>query len=81
VWLSEDEKIGSEGAQLNDLWSLCLGIGRFRETNRVPAKEFLLNLNPDFVNPSLGPVCPLLEMPHLGLKFLYALFGGSKACR
>jgi hypothetical protein len=63
---------------LNDLWPLCLGIGWFRETDRVSAKEFLLNLNPYFVHPSLGPVCPVLEMPDLRLKVLYPLFGGSK---
>jgi hypothetical protein len=81
VWLSEDEKTGGEGAQLNDLWSLCLGIQWFRETNRVSAKEFLLNLNPDFVHPSLGPVCPVFEMPDLRLKFSYPMFGGSELRR
>ena len=60
-------------------------VSRFRvsrrwlgETNRVAAKEFLLNLNPDFVHPSLGPVCPVFVMPDLRLKLFYPLFGGSK---
>ena len=74
-------RVASNGPILNDLWPLCLGIGWFRETNRVSAKEFLLNLNPDFVHPSLGPVCPVLEMPDLRLKVLYPLFGGSKLRR
>jgi hypothetical protein len=66
------------GAILNDLSQLY---GRFRETNRVPAKEFLLNLNPDFVNPPFGPVCPFFEMPNLRFKLFYPLFGGSKLRR
>jgi hypothetical protein len=53
----------------------------FRETNRVSAKEFLLNLNPDFVHPSFGPVCPVLKKPDLRLKLLYPLFGGSELRR
>src|SRR5580704_1783702 len=53
----------------------------FRETNRVPAKEFLLNLNPDFVHPSFGTVCPVLKKPDLRLKLLYPLFGGSELRR
>jgi hypothetical protein len=48
------------------------------ETNRVAAKEFLLNLNPDFIQPSLGPVCPVFVMLDLRLKLFYPLFGGSK---
>jgi hypothetical protein len=53
-------------------------IRRLRETNCVTTKEFLLNLNPDFVRPSFGPVCPVLKMPDLRLKFPYPPFGGSK---
>jgi hypothetical protein len=69
------------GAILNGLWPLCLGIRWFQETNRVPAKEFLLNLNPDFVHPFFGLVCPVLKKPDLRLKLPYPLFSGSKLRR
>jgi hypothetical protein len=55
-----------------------LNIRRLRKTSRVTTKEFLLNLNPDFVHPSFGPVGPVLEMADLRLKLPYPLFGGSK---
>jgi hypothetical protein len=51
---------------------------RLRETSRVTTKEFLLNLNPDFVDPPFGPICPVLEMADFRLKLPYPLFGGSK---
>ena len=52
-----------------------------RNEPRLRRRIFLLNLNPDFVHPSLGPVCPVFEMPNLRLKVLYPLFGGSKLRR
>jgi hypothetical protein len=56
-------------------------MGWSQETNRVPAKEFLLNFNPDFVHPSFGPVCLVLKKPDLRLKFRYPLSSGSKLRR
>ena len=48
------------------------------EADRISAKEFLLNLNPDFVHPPFGPIQPVLKVPDLRLKFPYPLFGGSE---
>ena len=32
------------------------------------AKEILLNLYRNLIQPSLGPVCPVLVMPDVGVK-------------
>jgi hypothetical protein len=47
----------------------------------VPAKEFLLNLYRDLMQPSLSPVCPVLVMPGRCLKLPYSVFGGAKLSR
>ena len=44
----------------------------------VPAKEFLLNLYRDLIQPSLGPIRPLLVMPGFCLKLPYPIFGAAK---
>ena len=43
-----------------------------------PPKNFRSILNPDFIHPPFGPVCPVLQMPDFRLKFLYPLFSGLR---
>jgi hypothetical protein len=52
-----------------------------RGTTILPAKEFLLNLHRDLIQPPLGPVCPVLMVPDLCLKLSYPAFSGSKSSR
>jgi len=47
----------------------------------VPAKEFLLNLYRDLMQPSLGSIRPLLVVPGVCLKLPYSVFGGAKLSR
>jgi hypothetical protein len=42
--------------------------GGCEKTSRVTTKEFLLNLNPDFVHPPFGPIQPVLKVSDLCLK-------------
>jgi hypothetical protein len=44
----------------------------------VPAKEFLLNLYRDLMQPSLGSIRPLLVVPGVCLKLSYPVFSTSK---
>ena len=56
-------------------------VRRLRKTGRVTTEEFLLNLNPDFVDPPFGPIQLVLKVADFRLKFLDPLFGGSKLRR
>ena len=49
-----------------------------RGTAIIPAKEFLLNLHRDLIQPFLGPIRPVLVTPDLYLKLSYPIFGRSK---
>ena len=60
----------------SDLWGRWL-----RVANVVSTEEPLLNLNRDLIQPSLGPVCPLLVMADACLKFSYPVFSGSNFSR
>jgi hypothetical protein len=58
-----------------------VGFKLSRGATIVPAKEFLLNLYRDLIQPSLSPVCPVLVMPDRCLKFSYPVFSGAKLSR
>ncbi len=60
----------------NRLWRRSL-----RGTTIVSAKEILLNLYRDLVQPPLGPVRPVLVMPNVCLELPYPVFGGAKLNR
>jgi hypothetical protein len=47
----------------------------------VSAKEFLLNLYGDLIQPFLGPIRPVLVMPNLCLKLAHSAFSGSNLTR
>jgi hypothetical protein len=74
-----------ETASSRDLLALAaqkrLGRRWLRGATIVPAKEFLLNLYRDLIQPSLSPVCPVLVMPDRCLKFSYPVFSGAKLSR
>ena len=55
------------------LWSRWL-----RGMAIIPAKEFLLYLHRDLIQPLLGPIRPVMVMPNLYLKLSYPFFSPSK---
>jgi hypothetical protein len=59
----------------------CLRRRRLRGKSRVPAKELLLNLQRDSMQPSLGSVRPLRVLTDFCLKLPYSVFGGAKLSR
>ena len=44
----------------------------------VPAKEFLLNLYRDLIQPPLGPICPIVVIADFCVKLPYPVFGAAK---
>jgi hypothetical protein len=63
---------------LSPLVQKCLWWRWLRLTTIVPAKKQLLNLYRDLIQPSLGPVCPLLVMPRVYLKVPYSVLSRPK---
>ena len=55
----------------------CLWWRWLRRAIIVSAKEFLLNLHRDLIQPLLGPIRPVLVMPNLCLKLSHSAFSGS----
>jgi hypothetical protein len=55
----------------------CLWWRWLRRAIIVSAKEFLLNLHRDLIQPLLGPIRPVLVMPNLCLKLSHPAFSGS----
>jgi hypothetical protein len=55
----------------------CLWWRWLRHAIVVSAKEFLLNLYRDLIQPFLGPIRPVLVMPNLRLKLAHPAFSGS----
>ncbi len=45
------------------------------------AQELPLDLSRDLIQPSLGPLCPVLLVPGMGLKLSYPIFSGAKLSR
>ena len=56
----------------------CLGRRWLRGTTILPAKEFLLNLHRDLMQPSLGSIRPLRVLADFCLKLSYPVFSTSK---
>jgi hypothetical protein len=52
-----------------------------RKTTFGPPEELLLDLNRDLMQPSLGPLRPVLIMPGISLKLSYPIFSGAKLSR
>jgi hypothetical protein len=57
---------------------MCLGRRWLRGTALIPAKEFVLNLHRDLMQPSLGSIRPVRVLADFCLKLSYPVFSTSK---